>query len=97
MREPINIFEDLTRCQKEIKDMEAQVHESKHKCKEYELEYRIASVKRVISFVRDNFKEMPDREVDVYLVHCLNKLNGNIDGVELGLRLKKAGGGLNEK
>ena len=71
--------------------MEAQVHESKHKCKEYRFEYRIASAKRVISFVRDNFKKMSDREVDVYLVHCLNKLNGNIDGVELGLAFKRVG------
>lgn len=45
------------------------------------LEYRIASVKRVLEY----FLGL-DSDFDNLITHCINKLNGNIDGVELDLR-----------
>ena len=44
------------------------------------LEYRIESVKRVLEY----YKGL-DNDYDKLFTHCLNKLNGNIDGVELSL------------
>lgn len=90
-RDPKTIFNDLKKHQKEIEDLKLQVHKELQEYKESELKYRIASTERVLSFVRGNFRKMSDIEVDTYLVHCLNKLNGNIDGVELSLQLKSGG------
>lgn len=44
------------------------------------LEYRIESVKRVLEY----FQGL-DTDFDNLITHCLNKLNGNIDGIELEL------------
>ena len=44
------------------------------------LEYRIESVKRVLEY----FSGL-DTDFDNLIVHCINKLNGNIDGIELAL------------
>lgn len=44
------------------------------------LEYRIESVKRVLEYFRDL-----DTDFENMIVHCLNKLDGNIDGIELNL------------
>lgn len=44
------------------------------------LEYRIESVKRVLEY----FQGL-DTDFDNLIVHCINKLNGNIDGIELAL------------
>lgn len=44
------------------------------------LEYRIASVKRVLEY----FLGL-DSDFDKLVTHCINKLEGNIDGVELNL------------
>lgn len=49
------------------------------------IEYRIKSVKRVIEYVAYNTEKLSHRYIQTYLVHCLNKLNGNIDGTELTL------------
>ena len=46
------------------------------------LEYRISSVARVLDYMSDlsfSKKEIPNH----LIVHCLNKLHGNIDGIEL--------------
>ncbi len=45
------------------------------------LEYRVASVKRVLEYFRGL-----DSDFDKLVTHCINKLEGNIDGVELELR-----------
>lgn len=44
------------------------------------LEYRIESVKRVLEY----FQGL-DKDFDNMLTHCINKLDGNIDGIELPL------------
>lgn len=45
------------------------------------LEYRINSVNRVL-----NYMVGLDEDMDNLLTHCINKLNGNIDGMELDLK-----------
>ena len=36
-------------------------------------------------FLKENFKITDDKELDTLLCHCQNKLNGNIDGIEIDL------------
>lgn len=46
------------------------------------LEYRIASVVRILEYI----KYTTDNDFDGLITHCINKLNGNIDGTELDLK-----------
>lgn len=54
-------------------------------CREYEIEYRIESVDRVLDFIRDEYRAGRICDPETLLFHCQNKLNGNIDGTELDL------------
>lgn len=61
--------------------------------------YRIESVSRVLDFIRSEYGAGRVCDLEVLLCHCQNKLNGNIDGIELdldehlrGVSFKKAGG-----
>jgi hypothetical protein len=47
--------------------------------------YRIESVDRVLDFIRSEYKAGRVCDLEVLLCHCQNKLNGNIDGIELDL------------
>ena len=60
--------------------------------------YRIESVNRVLDFIRSEYVAGRVCDLEVLLCHCQNKLNGNIDGIELdldehlrGVSFKKAG------
>lgn len=47
--------------------------------------YRIESVDRVLDFIRSEYKAGRICDLETLLCHCQNKLNGNIDGIELDL------------
>lgn len=47
--------------------------------------YRKESVNRVLDFVRSEYRAGRICNLEILLCHCQNKLNGNIDGVELDL------------
>lgn len=47
--------------------------------------YRVESVNRVLDFIRTEYNSGRVCDLDKLLCHCQNKLNGNIDGVELPL------------
>lgn len=49
------------------------------------LKYRIKSVIRVLEYMSRQGDKLTFQEGDDLIVHCLNKLNGNIDGIELNL------------
>lgn len=51
------------------------------------VEYRTASVQRVLDYIRQA-KITDVRRLDTLLCHCQNKLNGNLDGVELDLKIE---------
>lgn len=46
---------------------------------------RVRSVDRVLDFIRSEYKQGRLCNLDTLLCHCQNKLNGNIDGIELTL------------
>ena len=49
------------------------------------VKYRRESVNRVLDFVRSEYRAGRICNLEILLCHCQNKLNGNIDGVELDL------------
>lgn len=49
-------------------------------------EYRLASVHRVLDHIRSEYRKGRLCDLETLLCHCQNKLNGNIDGIELELK-----------
>ena len=74
--------ESLYLKKQELKRQEAQLEQDLK-------DYRIASAKRVLDFIAYGVGNLETRTIQNLLVHCLNKLNGNIDGVELTLKYDK--------
>lgn len=70
---------------RKISNLENDLKQSKVKERVALLEYRSASVLRVLDHVNDLLRYNELDEVKTLIVHCINKLNGNIDGVELRL------------
>ena len=54
-------------------------------CRQYKIEYRIESVNRVLDFILNEYRAGRICDLETLLCHCQNKLNGNIDGIELEL------------
>lgn len=52
-------------------------------------DYRIASVNRVLDFIRCGVERLEPSTIHTLLTHCMNKLNGNIDGIECNLKYDK--------
>lgn len=48
-------------------------------------EYRRKSANRVLDFIRSEYRAGRICDLEILLCHCQNKLNGNIDGIELDL------------
>lgn len=69
---------------RKISNLENDLKQSKVKERVALLEYRSASVLRVLDHVNDFLKHDESDRVEPLIVHCINKLNGNIDGVEIG-------------
>lgn len=49
------------------------------------IKYRMESVSRVLDFIRSEYGAGRICDLETLLCHCKNKLNGNIDGIELDL------------
>ena len=49
------------------------------------VKYRMESVNRVLDFIRSEYMAGRICDLETLLCHCQNKLNGNIDGIELTL------------
>lgn len=89
-QEILNIYNSIEEKRKEMRITEKQVQQLD---KEITLElerYRNKSVERVLNYI--NEKCWNNENIDnlqTLIVHCLNKLNGNIDGIELSLEENK--------
>lgn len=81
-----NFFEEIENDRKERTIMEKQVQSIDSKIQINLEKYRIESVKRVLNYINDKcWKNQKTESLQKLIVHCLNKLNGNIDGIELSL------------
>lgn len=89
-QEILNIYNSIEEKRKEMRITEKQVQQLDEEIT-LELErYRNKSVERVLNYI--NEKCWNDENIDnlqILIVHCLNKLNGNIDGIELNLEENK--------
>lgn len=79
-------YYEIERKRKERSIMERQVQQID---KEIQLEieqYRNKSVVRVLYYINNKCWENEDiGKLQDLITHCLNKLNGNVDGIELSL------------
>lgn len=65
--------------------LQAELDRTRDALKSAQKHYRVHSVNRVLDFVRRNCDKLSKHDIDTLLCHCQNKLNGNIDGIELAL------------
>lgn len=68
----------------EIRNHEKEIETIRNTYNKLIVDYRIKSVDRVLDYIRTK-KITDNKELDTLLCHCQNKLNGNIDGIELDL------------
>lgn len=85
--EIINYYNEIERKRKERSIMERQVQQIDNEIQLEIEKYRNKSVDRVLEYI--NYKCWKNE--DIYnlqdlICHCLNKLHGNIDGIELPLK-----------
>lgn len=68
------LLEELDHIDNEVKDLQIK-----------KMQYRIDSVNRVLDYLRGRATLLTPNDIGTYLCHCQNKLNGNLDGLELTL------------
>ena len=74
----------------EIRNHEKEIETIRNVYNKLIVDYRIKSVYRVLDYIRTK-KITDNKELDTLLCHCQNKLNGNIDGIELDLGIDEWG------
>lgn len=78
---------ELQYCQDQYKIAKDNMELCKESLENAQIEFRIGEVKRVLEGMRTliNLQAMNARDFDKYITHCLNCLNGNIDGVVISI------------
>lgn len=85
-----NIYKDIEEKRKERIIMEKQVQQIDREIALDLEKYRNQSVYRVLEYINNKCWLKQDcKNLQNLIVHCLNKLNGNIDGIELSLEEKQ--------
>ena len=81
-----NIYNSIEEKREEMRITEKQVQKLDREIT-LELErYRNKSVERVLDYINDKcWKHENIDNLHSLITHCLNKLNGNLDGIELSL------------
>lgn len=67
------------------KQLEEKLAESNTEMYIARLKYQIASTCRVLDFIHFKERQIGGHNMNTLITHCLNKLSGNIDGVEIDL------------
>lgn len=84
--EIVNYYNEIERKRKEMRTIERQVQQIDNEIQLEIEQYRNKSVARVLEYINDKCWEKKDIDnLHTLIVHCLNKLYGNLDGVELSL------------
>ena len=82
----INYYNEIERKRKEENIMQEQVRKIDREIQLEIEQYRNKSVARVLEYINDKKKKKKDIDnLHNLIVHCLNKLYGNLDGIELSL------------
>ena len=83
-----SLEEDYSFCKRKLEEIRShakQIETIRDTYNKLIIEYRMKSVDRVLDYIRSK-KITDSKMLDILLCHCQNKLNGNIDGIELDLR-----------
>lgn len=78
-------LEKLKKCQANIQRLKNDLKYEEQQKSLCEYAYRKESVERVLDYIATEYRQGRLCNLDIMLTHCMNKLNGNIDGVELKL------------
>lgn len=78
---------DLLYCQAQYKNAENNLEFCKESLEYAQRQFRIGEVERVLEGMRTliSLGVSNERQFDGYIVHCLNCLRGNIDGVVISI------------
>lgn len=79
-------YREMVSFQSQVKDCKKKLQELMIAKEEAEFNYRKESVNRVLDWIRSEYRKGNVVNIETYLYHCQNKLNGNIDGTELDLK-----------
>ena len=72
-------YKFIEKLRAERRKLQARIDELATEIEIASYKYRNKSVGRVLDYLRYNTDDK--REYETFMVHCMNKLNGNIDGV----------------
>lgn len=83
----LSIYENIEEARKQREDYISMVQKIDEEIQIKILEYRIASVSRILDYIHSNQTKVANNSTrfDTLITHCCNKLNGNLDGIELNL------------
>ena len=81
----VDDYEFIKQKLQEVRNKEQELSTIRESIRKKQIEYRIESVQRVLDYIRGK-KITDSSRLDLLLCHCQNKLNGNIDGIELTLK-----------
>ena len=76
---------ELEYCQEQYKNAKYSLELCKESLENAQIEFRIGEVERVLEGMRILNRMGVTNEFDGYLVHCLNCLHGNIDGIVISI------------
>lgn len=78
---------ELQYCQEQYRIAKDNLELNKEALKDAQIKFRIGEVERVLEGMRTliNIGAMNERELDNYIVHCLNCLHGNVDGIAISI------------
>ena len=84
--EIVNFYNEIENKRKERSIIEKQVQQIDREIQLEIEQYRNKSVARVLEYINDKWwKNENVYNLHNLITHCLNKLDGNIDGIELSL------------
>lgn len=78
-------IQEIETTRKQIEELEERISNEKKYLERCKIEYRIASVNRILNFVRSEYRAGRICDLEILLCHCQNKIHGNIDCIELDL------------
>lgn len=78
-------MEELKEIEKDIEDYKSRLEYLEHRATIRRLKCRMSEVDYVLDHVLQKMRSdsINKKDIDTYLVHCMNKLHGNIDSVVL--------------
>jgi hypothetical protein len=78
-----NILEEINKDQRKLNEIYKELDKQKDVLRAKLNELRMCEVNNVLEFVKLHLNKLDSKRIHTLLVHCQNKLHGNIDSVFL--------------